>query len=192
MAQPQLWGRHVLQELELAVQFFDAFLPIARPSGILELGTGSGGWSVYLWAGARFLENDCRLMSVDKDDHPVLKRFAATVPGLEFLTGRFTDAAVMLRMRAFIAAHRPRVFLCDGGEKDAAGEIVDTKLSQVQFAMAEAQAGDFVLSHDFGKPQFLGITDSVLTDLEKAHGFERRFAEVSEPAMWSCSIKVNA
>ena len=186
-----MWGKIVSQKNESAMTFFDSLVSKVRPTGILEMGTGFGGFTLYLWVWARLLENGCKVMSVDKVSRPSLQRFAGQVYGLEFVVGNFYAPDVVTRMCDFLdsCTATPRLFLCDGAVKNE-GVMVDTKMGQVKFSMERALVGDFVLSHDFNAPAYGGVTEEELAAVEKAHGFERCWIELSTPAQWSCSVKV--
>lgn len=180
-----LWGRQTMQAVPLVLEMFDTLIPVLKPSYILELGTGHGGLTLYLYMWLRIIPHKCSLMTIDIHQYESFP----SIPNLTHLIGNFNDP----NMRAIYSvplAQKGRgaaLVLCDGGTNPPSD-----KLSQACAIAPLLHKGDIIMTHDFGSTAAGGLTALDLCKFEEKYGltpYRIGDPDKAQTSGWTCSRK---
>jgi tRNA A58 N-methylase Trm61 len=126
------------QQNHLAYQIFADFIERIRPSRILEIGTGGGGFTCFLFTLIRDLDLDCQLISYDICERPTYA--GLRIKGVDIQIQNIFDAGDCRQyIKDFIKQDGVTLVLCDGGNK------------KNEFAVLSAviKPGDYIMAHDY-------------------------------------------
>ena len=175
-----LFGRQFEQDYP-SLCIIDQFLLKVRPKGILEIGTGEGGFALYLAVFAKMnLDADATVATIDpqnrRDTKALLQKMGAVPSGLPII---FYQTMVQLhagKFKSFVSENKPAVIFCDPTKKFlVAGEVAKW-----------LSPGDYLLVHDFLHPESGGMTEEEAVAIE-AMGYERDQPEAwTERGSWLC------
>ena len=133
-----LWGQPVEQILT-ALPAFDRLFAAFQPKRIIEWGTGTGGFAVYLAVWARLLQAE--LLTVDHMNISGARGVLDRLPGLpvRWRAGDFL-ADPWLYGAGWTIPRAPSLWLCDGGTD---------KADQLRLAAGFLRSGDVAMVHDY-------------------------------------------
>ncbi|MFA5766397.1 MAG: CmcI family methyltransferase [Candidatus Paceibacterota bacterium] len=126
------------QQNHLAYQIFADFIEKVKPSRILEIGTGGGGFTYFLSTVIRNLGLDCQLVSYDICEHPFYTELR--VKGVDIKVQNIFDTDdCKQHIKDFVAQSGVTLVLCDGGNKK----------SEFTILSAIIKTGDYIMAHDY-------------------------------------------
>jgi cephalosporin hydroxylase len=126
------------QQTHLAYQVFADFLEAIKPSRILEIGTGGGGFTNFLFTVTTELGLGCQLISYDICERPSYSDLR--VKGVDIQIQNVFDVDdCKQHIKDFIKQDGTTLVLCDGGNKK----------NEFVILSAVIKPGDYIMAHDY-------------------------------------------
>jgi cephalosporin hydroxylase len=126
------------QQNHLAYQAFADFIEKIKPSRILEIGTGGGGFTCFLFTVIRELDLDCQLISYDICERPAYTKLR--IKGVDIqIQNVFEADGCKQHVKDFIGQDGVTLVLCDGGNKK----------NEFIVLSAAIKPGDYIMAHDY-------------------------------------------
>jgi len=184
---------HGAQQNGNAYEVFYNFLREVKPDRILEIGTGMGGFTVFLALIKEDLDLNMDILSYDIHGRVGFEQYASY--GIDarikdVFSGNYTD--VSAEVIEYIRREGTTVILCDGGNKIEEFNLLSNYL----------KTGDFIMAHDYSaNPQYfkehvemkiwnwMEIQDSDINDAVVKNNLEPFMADEFQQAVWVCKIK---
>jgi len=175
-----LFGRQFEQSYD-NLYAIDQLLLKVRPKSIIEVGTGEGGFALYLATFAtNNLEPGMLVVTFDPEDRNKTKAFLQeSSTHVDFIQASVLEWSQTIQ--EFIENNKPAIVFCDPTKKFPIAKEVAGWLSP----------GDYLLVHDFLHPENGGMTEDEAKVIE-AMEYERYQQEKwAERGSWLCLRKTN-
>lgn len=185
---------HEAQQNPFAYKVFYDFLKITKPKRILEIGTSSGGFTLFLKLICADLELETEIVSYEIYDRPSYDFLRSQ--GLDIRIKNIFEEdysnVVTQEPIDYIQQEGTTVVLCDGGYK----------IGEFNLLSKFIKSGDFILAHDYASDihyfnehvnlklwNWHEIQDSDIQDAVNNNNLEPYMHEQFQEAVWVCKIK---
>ena len=129
---------HSAQQNHLAYQIFADFIERIKPARILEIGTGGGGFTYFLFTTIRDLGLNCQLISYDICERTFYSKLR--VEGVDIrIENVFNGDDCSQTVKDFVGQSGTTLVLCDGGNK----------IKEFTILSAVIKTGDYIMAHDY-------------------------------------------
>lgn len=185
---------HAAQQNSNAYETFYNFLQAVRPKRILEIGTGLGGFSMFLKTVCNELELDTTIVTYDVNSRQEYK--ALLDAGIDVRVENIFNAGytqVKQQVLEYIQNDGVTLVLCDGGYK----------IGEFNLLSNHIKVGDFIMAHDYAPDsKFFSeevykklwnwheIQDSNIQDAVDRNKLVSYNADEFVKAVWVCKQKV--
>jgi len=183
----------VAQQNHSAYQIFHDFLNEIKPKRILEIGTGTAGFTRFL----QVVSNECNLNIdirsydiVDLNWYEEIRKTGVKILNQNIFIGNFED--IDAEVKNFIQSEGTTIILCDGGKKKDEFNLLANFM----------KPGDFIMAHDFSESlevfqsrinhrvwNWCEITESDIMPAIESCGLKNYKQELFETAAWVCKKK---
>ena len=185
---------HQAQQNPFAYETFYNFLKIIKPKRVLEIGTSSGGFTLFLRSICTDLELETEIVSYEIHDRPSYEfvRNQGLDIRIENIFGENWSSIVTQEPIDYIQQDGTTVVLCDGGYK----------IGEFNLLSEFIKPGDFILAHDYAStPEYFKehvylklwnwheIQDLDIEEAVKNNNLEPYMQEQFQEAVWVCKIK---
>jgi cephalosporin hydroxylase len=150
---------YVAQQNPNAYETFYKFIQAVRPKRILEIGTGLGGFSMFLKSVCNELQLDTTIVTYDVNSRQEYKALAEA--GVDVRIENIFDAGytqVNQQVLDYIQSDGVTLVLCDGGYKIGEFNLLSNYI----------KVGDFIMAHDYA-PDSKFFSDEVYKKLWNWH-----------------------
>ena len=184
---------HSAQQNPFAYEAFYNFLNTVKPKRIIEIGTASGGFTLFLKFCCTDLDLETDIVSYEIHDRPSYDfvRSHGVDIRVENIFGE-NYSSVTQEPIDYIQQEGVTVVLCDGGHK----------ISEFNVLSPFLKPGDFIMAHDYACNStyfseniekkywnWLEIQDSDIQQAVDSNNLESFMQEEFNKAVWVCKIK---
>lgn len=184
---------HTAQQNPNTFKVFHKFLNEIRPKRILEIGTGMGGFTMFLRTTSIEVELDLDILTYDingRQGYDSLKEYNIDVRTDNIFLNDYSD--VLSEVIDFIQQEGITVILCDGGNKISEFKILSKYLKTGDFIMAHDYAPNekYYIEHIYKKHwNWFEIHDSDIEDAVNKYNLNPFMEDEFRTAVWVCKIK---
>lgn len=184
---------HSAQQNPFAYEVFYNFLKEVKPKRILEIGTASGGFTIFLRMCCTDLDLETEIVSYEIHDRPsydFIRSLGVDIK-VENIFGE-NYSSVSEEPISYIQQEGITVVLCDGGHK----------ISEFNLLSPFLKPGDFIMAHDYARNSayftesiekkywnWLEIQDSDIQQAVELNNLEPYMQDNFDQAVWVCKIK---
>lgn len=139
------YAQHCAQQSDRAYELFYKLLQEVQPERILEIGTGLGGFTLFLAEMCEELKLQTQIKTYDIREpawsFDTLRQKGIDVNIQDMFSNTNTNHPVIQPVLDFIQNTGTTIILCDGGNKINEFKILSTYM----------KSGDFIMAHDYAK-----------------------------------------
>lgn len=184
---------HTAQQNPNAYSVFYKFIQTIKPKRILEIGTGLGGFSMFLKNVCDELQLDTTIVTYDvnsRQEYKALSEAKIDIRVENVFNVGYTQ--VNQQVLDYIRSDGVTLVLCDGGYK----------IGEFNLLSSHIKVGDFIMAHDYASnPKFFSdevykklwnwheIQDSDIQESVDKYNLEPYMQEEFQKAVWVCKIK---
>jgi hypothetical protein len=188
-----MYLNYAAQQNVQAYKAFYEFLSVAKPKRILEIGTGVGGFTMYIRMCCDDLELGTEILTYDIHGHygdEVLKLHNVDVRKDNVFNGDYTE--VQESIINYIQQDGTTIVLCDGGYKIGEFNLLSNYI----------KVNDFIMAHDYASTSeyfeekinkklwnWHEIEDVNIQDAVIRNNLKPYMKNIFDDAVWVCKIK---
>lgn len=184
---------HSAQQNHYAYESFFNLLKEVKPSRIVEIGTGMGGFTLFLKMCCDDLELDTKIVSYETNDRESYEFIRSHNIDIRVKNVFFEGyAGIEQELIDLIVEDGVCLVLCDGGHK----------ISEFNLLSKYIKNGDIIMAHDYASNQqnfnenieykywnWLEISDSDIEDAVTSNNLHPYMQDVFDKAVWVCKLK---
>ena len=184
---------HSAQQNHYAYESFFNLLKEVKPSRIIEIGTGMGGFTLFLKMCCNDLELNTKIVSYETNGRESYEFIRSHDIDVRVKNVFFENyAGIEQELIDLIVEDGVCLVLCDGGHK----------ISEFNLLSKYIKNGDIIMAHDYATNQqyfkenieykywnWLEISDSDIEDAVTSNNLHPYMQDVFNKAVWVCKIK---